>query len=424
MLLEFSLGNFLSFKDIKTLSLEATPISDFRETNVFNYQKRHFLKSVVIYGANSSGKTNLIRGISKMKKILVNSSKLTSTDELEITPFLLNTQTEDRPTHFEIQFLIDGLKYRYGFEVTKKTVAAEWLFYSKVKAEKPLFYREKDRIEITAAFSEGKGLEEKTRDNGLFLSVADQFNGKIAGDIFRWFSNLGIISGINHGDLRGFSFKMLENNITKDQLMAFFNNLNLGFDDIQVIKEEPDKRHFLDDIPEDILKQILDDVKGQTFLNAETLHQKFNETNELVEIQRFDLRRQESSGTNKIFDLSGPVFDALQKGKTLIIDELDAKLHPLLTLAIIKLFHSNEHNPYHAQLIFATHDTNLLTYGNFRRDQIFFTEKDHVGASDLYSLVEFKEGKGKIRKDRSFEKDYFQGRYGAIPFIGDFKNLY
>ena len=149
-----------------------------------------------------------------------------------------------------------------------------------------------------------------------------------------------------------------------------------------------------------------------------------NNENEVVGFEKFDMRRQESSGTNKVFNISGPVFDVLKDGGVLIIDELDASLHPLVTLMITKLFNSSEFNKTNAQLIFATHDTNLFEYGHYRRDQIYFVEKDVYGASDLYSLVEYKEDGGKkIRKDRSFEKDYIQGRYGAIPFIGNLHKL-
>lgn len=134
------------------------------------------------------------------------------------------------------------------------------------------------------------------------------------------------------------------------------------------------------------------------------------------------MRSQESSGTNKLFNISGPVFDVLNDGGVLVIDELDASLHPLLTLAVTRLFNSAEFNQKNAQLIFATHDTNLLYYGNYRRE-IYFVEKNKYGASEIYSLVEYKEEGKTIRKDRSFEKDYIEGRYGAIPLIGNLSNL-
>lgn len=134
------------------------------------------------------------------------------------------------------------------------------------------------------------------------------------------------------------------------------------------------------------------------------------------------MHADKNSGTNKIIDLSGPVFDTLKDGGVLVIDELDAKLHPLLTLSIVRLFQSQDINKNGAQLIFATHDTNILSICNLRRDQIYFIEKNKIGSSDLYSLVEYNKD-GKVRKDRSFEKDYINGRYGAIPYFGDFNKL-
>jgi AAA15 family ATPase/GTPase len=155
-----------------------------------------------------------------------------------------------------------------------------------------------------------------------------------------------------------------------------------------------------------------------------TIHKVFDQKGLQMREQKFDLDQMESSGTQKIFDIIGPIFWVLKKGGIAVIDELDAKLHPLLTRAFIRIFNSEENNPHNAQLVFASHDINLLSYGHFRRDQIYFVEKDHFGASNLYSLIEFKEvGQGKIRKDRSFEKDYIQGRYGSIPFLGDFSKL-
>jgi AAA15 family ATPase/GTPase len=168
---------------------------------------------------------------------------------------------------------------------------------------------------------------------------------------------------------------------------------------------------------------LVDDLEGETVAKINTVHKKFDEDGNQIGFRDFELRSQESSGTNKVIDISGPIFDTMLEGGVLVIDELDAKLHPLMTAAITNLFNSPEYNTNNAQLIFATHDTNLLSYGRFRRDQIYFIEKDKYEASDLYSLIEYKEDNAKIRKDRSFEKDYITGRYGAIPFIGNFGNL-
>lgn len=423
MLIEFTVANFLSFKDRKSMSLQATPIKDHPESSPIITERYKLLKGAIIYGANASGKSNFVKAMSTMRRLILKSFEKSSTQELDITPFLLHTGFESKPSLFEVLFLVNDVRYRYGFEVNNTSVKGEWLFEAKKNTEKPLFIRENDGIQVFSAFKEGKDLEEKTRDNTLFLAVVDQFNGKIAQTIMQWFNNFIAISGLKHEGYKAVTFKMLEEDQNKSLLQNFYNELDLGFDDIKITKKTFDPNDLPKDIPETLLKELMTDLEGKTAVHAKTLHRKFNDKNEFVSFEEFDLRNQESSGTNKIFNISGPVFDVLSDGGVLIIDELDASLHPLLTLAVTKLFNSDEHNPKNAQLIFSTHDTNLLCYGNYRRDQVFFVEKDEFGASDLYSLVDYSENGKKIRNDRSFEKDYIQGRYGAIPYIGNIKTL-
>jgi AAA15 family ATPase/GTPase len=199
--------------------------------------------------------------------------------------------------------------------------------------------------------------------------------------------------------------------------------LDLGFEDLSTSKKPFDPRELPKDMPEALVKQLITELEDSYRIDIKTIHKKYDASNNVKATIEFDMRSQESSGTNKLFNISGPVFDVLNEGGVLVVDELDASLHPLLTLAITKLFNSKEFNRNNAQLIFATHDTNLLYYGNYRRDQIYFVEKNQYGASQMYSLVEYKEEGKTIRKDRSFEKDYIEGRYGAIPFIGNLSNI-
>jgi uncharacterized protein len=423
MLIEFTVANFLSFKDRKSMSLQAAPIKDYQDNPPIITERYRLLKGAIIYGANASGKSNFVKAMSTMRRLVLKSFEKSSTEELDITPFLLHTGFEDKPSLFEVLFLINDIRYRYGFEVDNTSVKGEWLFEAKKNTEKPLFIRENDGIQVFHSFREGKDLEEKTRDNTLFLAVVDQFNGTIAKSIMHWFNNFITISGLSHEGYKAVTFKMLENDNTKTVLQNFYNQLDLGFDDIRIIKKPFDSKELPKDLPEALVKQMATDLEGKTLINVKTLHKKFNDDKELEKLEEFDMRSQESSGTNKIFNISGPVFEVLSNGGVLIIDELDASLHPLLTLAVTKLFNLKEYNPKNAQLIFSTHDTNLLCYGNYRRDQVFFVEKDEFGASDLYSLVEYNENGKKIRNDRSFEKDYIQGRYGAIPYIGNIKTL-
>ncbi len=424
MIIEFSVGNFLSFNAKKTLSLEATNITEYKEST-FSARKYKLLKSAVLYGANSSGKSNLIKAMSTMKRIVLTSMEKSSTSRFKITPFLLSTISEKQPSHFEVVFIINNSRFRYGFEIDDSQIHGEWLFKLIGNKEIPLFIREMNGIGVSDEFEEAYDLESKTRDNALFLSVVDQFNGEIAGKIIKWFHDWSTISGLSHDNYRGITFSLLEKERSKKQLLKFFNDLDLGFDELRLRKEKFQRKLLPDDIPTEILNDLINDLEGKTLAMIDTKHKKFNELGEQVGFRDFDLREQESSGTNKVIDISGPIFDTIINGGILVIDELDAKLHPLMTAAISNLFNSPEYNKKNAQLIFATHDTNLLSYGRFRRDQIYFLEKDKCEASDLYSLIEYKEEgvKAKVRKDRSFQKDYINGRYGANPFIGNFEDL-
>jgi len=401
--------------------MEPTSISEFPHNIV---QKAHykFLSSAVIYGANASGKSNLLRGMSFMKRIVVESFDKRSVSEIPYDPFLLNTEDSKEPTFYEAEFLAGTIKYRYGFEADKHTIKSEWLFETKKKTEKPLFLRVPEGIEVMSRYTEGKDLEEKTRDNALFLSVVDQFNGRIASTVMKWFRDFNIISGLNHDNYRAVTFSMLDKPDSNAVLTNYFSQIDLGFDKITIEEKEFNPEELPTDLPEDIFKQLISDLEGKTVVNIRTVHKVFDQKQNFVREVEFDTRRQESSGTNKIIDLSGPIFDTLKNGGVLVVDELDAKLHPLLTLSIIRLFQNQDINKEGAQLIFATHDTNILSICNLRRDQIYFIEKNRFGASDLYSLVEYNK-EGKVRKDRSFEKDYINGRYGAIPYFGNFNTL-
>jgi hypothetical protein len=338
---------------------------------------------------------------------------------------MLNTDTVNKPSFFEALFLIEGVRYRYGFELSPEKVHTEWLYQSKASAEKPLFIRDGEAIEVSGGrFPEGKNLESKTRENALFLAVCDLFNGEISKKIMGWFSNGNTISGLSHENYRGITFQMLKDPACRPSMVEFLGKLDLGFDEVQVEELEFSPEELPENMPLALRLRLAAEMKGKKTFRFNTMHNQFSPSREKVGKTVFNLDVQESSGTRKVFDLLGPFFDTLMTGRVLVVDELDAKLHPLLTNALVGLFNAEETNPHNAQLIFATHDTNLLSYGSFRRDQIYFTEKDKEGATELYSLIEYKEEGATVRKDRSFEKDYVQGRYGAIPYLGDFSKLF
>ncbi len=419
MLVQFTVGNFLSFNKKQTLNLKAKGISELK-TNISTFKNEKILRSAVIYGANSSGKSNLIKALERMREVVLTSVRLNDSDELFYSPFLLSTETENKPTFFEIVFWQDSTRYRYGFEYNLKKIVNEWLFAGKTETrEKPFFIRTEEGIGIDTKFKEGEGYESKTNDNRLFVSLVAQLGGDISKKIIDFFKNYNILSGLEHNDYTGFTMRMLHKNLNGcNESLQLYQTLKLGFQDIKAIESEFNSLNIPEDIPDIIKTKLIKEFAGKRGITLKTVHNKFDKKGKIVDFVLLDKEINESEGTNKIIDLSGPIFDTLKLGKSIIIDELDAKLHPLITMRIIELFNNPESNPNNAQLIFATHDTNFLDKELFRRDQIWFTEKDEQEQTDLYSLYDFNLPDGsKVRNDSNLEKNYIRGRYGAIPFI-------
>ena len=410
MIIEFTIGNFLSFNERRTISFEAKGISELKQ-NVIDAGSYKLLRSLVVYGANSSGKSNVIKAFARMRDCVLQSVKLNDTDYLDYSPFLLSVENINQPTFFEIMFLSNSQLFRYGFEYLPTEIVNEWLFIGKTpKKEKPLFVRTSEGIAVTEHFKEGKGKEEATNNNRLFLSVVAQLGGEIAKQVLLCFQKYAVLSGVTHNDYRDFSLRMFHKQLNGfNESLSLFQKLQLGFKDIQTV--ESDFR------PSDELSGVIM-LSGGKMKSLNSVHHQYDKYGKIIGTVSWEQHKHESEGTNKIIDLSGPIFDTLLNGKVLIIDELDAKLHPLITMYIVNLFNNPDTNPNHAQLIFATHDTNLLSTDIFRRDQIWFTEKDEIEQTDLYSLDDFVFPDGtKVRKDANLEKNYIAGRYGAIPFI-------
>lgn len=433
MLIQFSVENYKTFKKRNVLSMVASNYFLENEENkiVSDNLNYSLLKSAVIYGANASGKSKLFDALSFMKNFIRNSSKESQAKEtIGTDSFRLNTESRLCNSEFEVLFVHENVHYRYGFEVSKEKVHAEWLYYKPKTKEVELFYREnQDFSQIHERdFKKGKLISKEglVRENALLLSVSAQFNDPVATQVLDWFNKLNIISGIQEKGYSGYSFQMLEDSESKQKILDFIKIADLGIEDIT--KEPVDESEIgLDVINK--LKLSLKDKEGilENFkiFNLMTHHLIFDEQNQRQNnLAQFSMEGDESSGTNKYFALSGPIIDTLENGKVLFIDELDAKLHPLLVLKIIDLFNNKETNRNNAQLVFNTHDTNLLKHSNFRRDQIWFAEKNMYGAVTLYSLADFITDDGKkIRKEEDFEKNYIEGKYGAIPFLGDFSKI-
>lgn len=413
MLIEFSVGNYKSFKDRVTFSMVAAKLKakekTLDENNTFRIDDDLvLLKSAGIYGANASGKSNFVSAIKLMQSEL---SGRWFQDPKGAEEFKLSDDTVGKPSYFEAVFLVDGMRYRYGFEVSSHEVISEWLFCTPSTKEARLFVRQRGVFRISNKFKEARRLEAKTRKDKLFLSVVSEFNGRIASVVSLWFQHLLIVAGLSDQTLRDYTVKLFDHPVARDAMIQLIKRFDL---DIEAVEIGPG--------PLAKLASIIEPLEG-IFVDTPTIN-----TVHLVRRSKrakprkvmFDMDHNESEGTRKLFSLAGPIVASLQDGIPLIVDEFDSRLHPLVSRSIVTMYNSRETNPHNAQLIFTTHDTNLLSNKIFRRDQIWFTEKNRDGASDLYSLAEFKPpSQGRVRNDASFEKDYIRGRYGAVPFIGE-----
>ncbi|MEL7644823.1 MAG: ATP-binding protein [Anaerolineaceae bacterium] len=421
MFIEFSVGNYRSFKETATLSMVAAKLNAKQasvdtDNTVQVGNDFSLLTSAGVYGANASGKSNLIHAMGFMRNLVLYSSRESQADEpISVVPFRLDVTTEDAPSFFELIFLVEGVPYRYGFEVTAEKVHTEWLFFSPKGKEAKLFTREAEDISLSRSFKGGQRLMELTRPNALFLSVAAQFNNEVAKRVFAWFKSFGFISGLEDRYYRNFTVNRFDDDPSfRTGILEIIQESDVGIKNVISIKE-PIRSFLPIEKLQELRTRINKDIKeDEEVIALKSIHSKQCENGAIEDVQ-FDFQ-EESEGTQKLFFMSGPVIDTLRKGGVLVVDEIEARLHTLLTRKLIGLFSSEITNPNHAQLIFATHDTNLLSKDSFRRDQIWFVEKDEDGASHLYSLAELK-----IRNDASFESDYLKGRYGSIPILGEIR---
>ncbi len=402
MLVQFTFDNFRSVRDSVSFSM----ISGTHNTlNVFEEHSLKLLSSAVIYGANASGKSNVLKAFDFMKSMVLNAQKVfQSTDHLSHDPFRLSTETDCASSSFEIIFIHQGIKYRYGFEADMTTVFSEWLFSTSLKGkESKLFFRDIESKEFyinSNRFKEGKNI--KVLPNSLFLWKCDQNGGKISASILEWFKQINYLNVMHPTSYMAYTLSQMNNPEFKSEMIKLLSIADLGIQDVQIeendgISTEIEKRSSPDE-----LKEIL---------GVKAMHHKYDATNNVIGLEKFDFSSDESEGTKKYFSLSAPFIDTLKNGKILIVDELDASLHPMLTIALISLFNHPQINTKKAQIIFATHDTNLLNQRLFHKSQVWFTEKDKYGCTHLTSLVEYKN----VQPSDNIEKHYIQGKYGAIP---------
>lgn len=408
MLIRFSFKNFKSFKNENCLDMEATSLKE-HEYNVAKIDNGEYLKVSAIYGANASGKTNVLQAFDYMKKrILVSddSKKNSPIDEENVYSFMINND----PIALEVEILAQNNKiYKYGFEVLKDTIISEWLFEKRVNKFYSIFERENNNVSMKAnKISDLVNIDERT----LFLNIYSKIdrNNEDFSNVYDWFVNSTYLD-LGNPNFERFinnrvSLKILSDENYKKELLKFIKTFDSG---IEGIKTTPDS---------------IEAVKNNNgIIDIEVIHK--GENGELKALPFY----LESNGTRKMFHLFDFFMDALKNGMVLFVDELDAKLHPLLTRYIINLFHNSDTNKGNGQLIYSTHDTVNLNKETFRRDEIWFAEKDKDGISEIYALSDYileddKNAGKKVRNDATYNKDYLTGRYGAIPVLEEFEINY
>lgn len=418
MIIQFALRNYRSFKDEIRFSFVASKDKEHLSTHVFEAdEKLNLLKTAAIYGANASGKSNVFMALQFMKQFIINSARETSANaKIAVENFRLDIASEKKPSLFDLDFIYKGIQFRYGFEVDQTRVHSEWLYYAPKGRTVELFTRKGKKIHLGRKFQEGLGLDLRTRENALFLSVVAQFNGEISLQVLEYFSKrFKVISNIDEDGYRDFTLSKLKDKNLREKMIKFIRIADLGISSFRTESQKIPPQAIPTFLPEEIKQKLL---AGEG-IAIRTMHKKYDKNKPVSEAE-FDLAANESAGTQRIFFLSGPLIDTLENGNTLFVDELDSRLHPLMTQFIIGLFNSQETNPKNAQLIFASQNTHLFNSRFFRRDQLWITEKDRHGASALYSLNDY----GSVRKDASFEKDYLLGKYGGVPLIKDEYSLF
>ena len=414
MLVEFRIKNFRSLRDEQVLSLVASTDRTLRDTHTLPTGIKAapaLLRSAVLYGANASGKSTLIKALQFMRGVVVESATVVQPGHtFAVQPFRLDAESTAQPTEFEVTFLRNGVRYQYGFAMTAQRIVREHLLVYKAFKPQRWFERRfdtetgKDRYDFGPGLKGAKNLwEGATRSNALFLSMAVQLNSEALRPVFDWFLNQLVIFNEQARLNPQVSVQMLKQPEGRKAICNFLAAADISIADIDVVtRKVPGQAvHF-------------DLVAGKTEVRNEELEENQLRFHHVTDQGRavFELA-DESDGTRNLLFLAGPTLDILGRGLTLVIDELDTSLHTLLVRELVRLFHRPEVNTGGAQLLFTTHDTSLLdACGLFRRDQVWLVEKGHDQASTLISLNEFSP-----RKNEALERGYLMGRYGGVPFL-------
>ncbi|MHB1678683.1 MAG: AAA family ATPase [Sulfuriferula sp.] len=413
MLLEFRIRNFRSIRDELVVSFVATKDKKLADTHLISTgitNLPHLLRSAVVYGPNASGKSTLLLALQFMRAVVAESASIMQPGQaFNVQPFRLDRDYVRQPTEFEMTFLLGGVRHQYGFSLTPERIISEWLLVYRTAKPQQWFSRKFDEqtqssnYEFSTHLSGPRKLwEETTRPNALFLSTAAQLNSELLGPIFRWLVEHPVYFPAGLSPLPDLTTQLLQTDEGRRSVSDFLVSADISISDVLTVSRPgfqqnlmfgPDGAKFSREEREMLMPQFVHNTKHGSAV--------------------FELH-EESQGTQRLYTLIAPVLDVLKQGRLLIVDELDSSLHPLLVRRLVRMFQQPETNPKGAQLLFSTHDTSLLDRTLFRRDQIWFTEKDQDQATRLYSLSDFSP-----RETEAWEKGYLTGRYGAVPFFSD-----
>jgi AAA15 family ATPase/GTPase len=407
MFIEFSISNFYSFNEVQTLSFRATGLdsvnSKVDNSNLISTEQGRFLKIIGLYGANASGKTNFIKAISFFRDMIVRSVSQDRLSSYGYEPFKQLRNDSEKPSYFQAIISLESKKYRYGFTVNLHgEIDSEWLFGPADKNETYYFKRSQQEIFVNNEwFSEANSLPEgKLRSDALFLTFCSTYNGPISQQIRNFFQTKITIDGRLPnltrrvlGSRGNFATNQLIEDGDKETVLMWLKEVGLLYNEIKLIKREESITTIVE-----LYKNVYDlegKVVGQTTMS---------------------LSSDESEGTKKFYSYIGLLHRKFVSGGLYICDEIDSNFHPSLLQKIISLFQNENTNKANAQLLLTSHDTNLLDPDIMRRDQFYFTEKNLLEATKLYSLSDLKG----IRNNADFARQYLAGLYGALPILGNY----
>lgn len=424
MLIEFKISNFRSIREEQTFSLVAGNVDKELTSCVIHRELPglsgvRFLKGAAIYGANASGKSNVLEAVNFVTHFVRRSAtKIQPGDPTGAEPFKLDRDSASKPSEFEITFVAENVRFIFGFSVTPTRVIEEYLVaYPKGVPQRwyhRTFNTEKNAYEWakpSTAFKQDKSLQDKTRENSLFLSVGPQFNHAQLTQVFNWFKNSVRFIHLSADAMLhpGFTAELVAKPTHHDRILNLLRSADIGVADAQIQEKEISVEELRQTVPPSMLARLEKDglMKPGKRVEINLTHKA-----EGIEPVALDFDDEESAGTRRFFSLIGPWTDILDNGYTVFVDEIETSLHPILVKELLKLLFCSKNNPKGAQVVFTTHNPVLLDRTLMRRDQFWFTEKSPAGTTHLYPLTDYQP-----RNDEALAKGYLGGRYGAIPFM-------